>query len=218
MLKNLLQETATEDHHTAVQEGQLSREHSLKSKSPSPHPSPVTRMWWLLVEAWRFLLVFCVWIKRGVKSTFFYMVCHLSCFLAFSFVLLCFLHGLHLYLMRTYACLMVIEIICYEQCSMCCYTSNIVFVNLYIIHWHSMQPLRQSVSMQPRQAQLICECIFYYDHKFISMFRIEVLWLNLIRSCWGMRIKHKLLNEGGLSNSLVNFFFIFLWKRWKHMI
>ncbi|KAH9699126.1 hypothetical protein KPL71_024223 [Citrus sinensis] len=42
MLKNLLQGTATEDHQMAVQEGQLSREHSLKSKPPSPHPSPVT--------------------------------------------------------------------------------------------------------------------------------------------------------------------------------
>ncbi|KAH9699124.1 hypothetical protein KPL71_024223 [Citrus sinensis] len=49
MLKNLLQGTATEDHQMAVQEGQLSREHSLKSKPPSPHPSPVTACgdyWW----------------------------------------------------------------------------------------------------------------------------------------------------------------------------
>lgn len=65
--------------------------------------------------------------ERG-QVHLFDMVCRLSCFLAFSFVLLCFLRGLRLYLMRAYACLMVIEIICYEHSSMCCYTSNIVFV------------------------------------------------------------------------------------------
>lgn len=70
MLKNPLQETAAEDHHMAVQEGQLSRKHSLKCKSPSLHPSPVTRVWGLLAEAWRFWLVLWVWI-REVSSPLF---------------------------------------------------------------------------------------------------------------------------------------------------
>ncbi|GAY56032.1 hypothetical protein CUMW_168690 [Citrus unshiu] len=67
MLKNPLQET-TEDHRMATREGQLSRKHSLKSKSCSLHPSPVTRVWGLLVEAWPCALSLD---KRGVKSSVF---------------------------------------------------------------------------------------------------------------------------------------------------
>lgn len=120
MLRNLLQGTATEDHQMAVQEGQLSREHSLKSKSPSPHPYPVTACgdyWWRHGGS---CLCFAFGEREGSSPPF--LTWFVVCLVSWRFLLyFCvFLRGLRLYLMRAYACLMVIEIICYEHSSMCC--------------------------------------------------------------------------------------------------